>query len=454
MKPTLPQTTKEAKQSTETVRYSHVIEKTLNSNKNSDYTEQIEALGKAFEYEQNAAMYWGEAEFSMLYGTPIYEQATEDQKRALNHLYWVGQYHHTSSAEANTMLYNQVTAGVFSTFDNYQSLCDELELETDQERYHIKAAQRIGLKTKVALLGKEALKRSVNGLPNVKSPRQSFPKFGSRLKVGNHEKSLQDSLLRSVSRTIFSKYHQHYSPFLAEREANSVPTVTGGLAGYTANPTIFKFLTLNWGSSPFMACQYYSMRMVANMSLKAYEYQYYKRYKELNKVGAKIPIPTAFSHYHLLDEAFHTTMSRVIAQDIYKDFPEPTPYEKLLSNLIVLRGQQGITGGLSGWLPATFRHDADYIPSLYRLLRSRLFNLSPADSLHWMEKCLCQEHEGFYVNLKLHDKLLTAFQSFFGQLEYLWPVNREMKIMAASASISTAIRSNKRAFNKFAATVV
>ena len=90
--------------SPKTKKHIRLIEKTYQSNINSDYTERMEALGKNFDYQTNSGYYWGEPEFSTLYGTPLYEEASEAQKLALNHLYWVGQYNHTANSEANTIL--------------------------------------------------------------------------------------------------------------------------------------------------------------------------------------------------------------------------------------------------------------------------------------------------------------------------------------------------------------
>jgi hypothetical protein len=48
---------------------------------------------------------------------------------ALNHFYWAGQYIQTAATEANAVVYNQLTAGVFSTLYGYGTLCQELDLE-------------------------------------------------------------------------------------------------------------------------------------------------------------------------------------------------------------------------------------------------------------------------------------------------------------------------------------
>lgn len=435
-------------------KHFQVIEKTYQSNTNSDYTEKIEELGNNFDYQSNSQHYWGDRELSTFYGTPLYAETSPSQKLALNHLYWVGQYHHTAASEANTILYNQVTSGVFANISGYETLCRELDFETYQERFHIKTFQKISYKTKIALVGKESLantlpQKSENGLLN-----QFLGKRSAWMNASSFRESLEESSLRFIARAIFQGNNRYYSQFLAEKGNTSIPTAIGGFAGVTASASMLKFLTLNWGSSPFMAAQYYSARMIANMSLKAYEHRYFKQFKDLEKTGEFIPTPIAVSYYHLLDESFHTTMSQVISQDLYKDFSKPTAYEKLLANTIVILAQRGLLSGLSGGLPVVFRDDACFMPAFYRLLKSPVFNLSNEEALHWMEKCLCQEHEGFHVNQKYHQSLLSNFQRFFDRLDYLWPINREMRLMAAGGSIERAIKHNTLAFKQFAKSVV
>jgi hypothetical protein len=439
-----------------------VIENTYQNNTHSDYTETITSLMKGFDYDSNSHHYWGDPELSIFYGTPLYEQASPTQRLALNHLFWVAQYTHTANAEANTMLYNQVTSGVFARLPGYETLCQELDFETSQERHHIKAFQKIGYKTKLALLGKESLTTSLNPASNKTAPG-GVTKRSPTLPAPQSLQSLfpsdwadqalnivQDSTFRAITRLFQKDKAQYYSKFLQAQNRDSIPTTDGGLAGATGSPTVFKFMTLNWGSSPFMAAQYYSTRMVANMSLKAYEHRYFKYFKDLEKKGGFMPVPTAISHFHLLDEAFHTTMSQLISQEVHQDFHAPTGYERLLSNIIIYRLQKGLLGGLSGGLPVVFRDDTPFMTFFYRLLQSPLFGLSAQEALDWMERCLCHEHEGYHVNLKFHQSLLSAFQRYFDRLTYLWPVNRELRLMVAGGSIEQAIQKNGKAFRQFA----
>ena len=209
---------------------------------------------------------------------------------------------------------------------------------------------------------------------------------------------------------------------------------------------MLQFFTLNWGSSPIYACQHYTYRFTGNLVLKNYEYRYHKYYRELEKKGEFIPAPTAVSYYHLLDESFHTTTSQLIGRDLYKDFPQPTAYEKFLANAIAHIMQLNFLNGLCSGIPAVFLGDGFYMPFYYKLLRSALFNMSNKDALYWMEKCFCHEHEGFHVGVKYHKRLLQELLRFSSSLEYLNPNNRELRLMASRGSISNALQNNIKAF--------
>lgn len=431
-------------------------------NTESDYTEKIEELDKNFDYTDHKDCYWSEPELSLLYGTPIYEQASDSQRKALNHLYWATQYNQTAATEANAVLYNQVTAGVFGAVGGYDALCQELDLETDQERHHIHAFHTMGYKTKRALLGQTGLNASIgsktykkNGLARKLSPRQQ------QLFTFNWQSSpltaFQESAFRFMTNKVFLKNQAHlYSEYLRrlEQRGEPIPAQTTGLLGLVAPKPMLKFFTLNCGTSPFLACLFYVTRFMANMLIKNYEYRYSLYYKELERKGEFIPAPLAVSHYHLLDEAFHTTTSQLIAQDLYKDFPRPTAYEKFLANITIYRAQAVALSGLSGGLPAIFRHDDTFILSYYRLLQSPIFNMSAPEAMEWLKKCLCQEHEGFHVTLKYHDRLLSDLRRLFDPIDYLRTVNREMYLMAQGGSIEKAIQNNIKTFKQFSKSIV
>ncbi len=432
---------------------------TYQHNTESDFTEKIEELDSKFNYSSNSNDYWSEPELSLLYGTPLYEQASSSQKLALNHLYWATQYNQTAATEANAVLYNQVTAGVFRAFSGYEALCKELDLETVQERHHIHAFHMMGYKTKKALLG-STFNTFIQGKSYKKKdscrgviPRQIFT-FNM---LSSPLSGFQETALRFATKKVVLKNPACcYSRYLKELEAKgeSIPAQTTGLLGQLAPRPFLQFFTLNCGTSPFLACLFYVTRFMANMLIKNYEYRYSQYYRELEKQGKFIPAPLAVSHYHLLDEAFHTTTSQLIARELYKDFPKPTAYEKFLANLIIYRAQVVVLSGLSGGIPAIFRNDDTFMLSFYRLLQSPVFNMSNREALEWLRVCMCQEHEGFYLTLKYHQRLLSDLRRLFEPIDYLWSVNREMNIMAVGGVISKAISNNIKAFEKFSQTFV
>jgi hypothetical protein len=370
--------TVQASTQSEAKKHIKLAEINYRRNTESDFTEKIEELDRNFNYSSNKDYYWSEPELSLLYGTPLYEQASDSQKKALNHLYWATQYNQTAATEANAVLYNQVTAGVFGTLGGYENICRELDLETAQERHHIHAFHMIGYKTKRDLLG-AAFNASIQGKSSKKNdlPGKLASVKKSQLFTFNWQSSplsgFQESALRFVTNKVLLKNQaRHYSQYLRELEekGEAIPAQTTGLLGHLAPKPLLQFFTLNCGTSPFLACVFYVTRFMANMLIKNYEYRYSLYYRELEKKGEFIPDPLAFSHFHLLDEAFHTTTSQLIAQDLYKDFTKPTAYEIFLANLTIYRAQSVGLNGLSGGMPAIFRSDESFMLSFYRLLQS------------------------------------------------------------------------------------
>ncbi len=435
-------------------RHIKVCEINHRNNLDSDYTERMESLEKSFDYASNSHHYWSEPELSILYGTPLYIEASPSQKLALNHLYWPTQYDYVAASESSAIHYNQVTSGVFSYFSDYETLRLTLDRETEQEYSHIHAFHKISYKIKTALFGKGLLGNDPQKFSKGSAKQKLLPKiFNNKLKKISPS-DFEYQAWRFLNKVMLQNANYCYSTYLQELENKGavVPPVKGYISSAVPQ-NLHKFLTFNWGSSPFLACQHYTYRFTANLALKNYEYRYTKYFRDLEKTGEYIPAPTAISHYHLLDESFHTTTSQLIGRDMYKDFAQPTAYEKLVSNVIMYMIQKGLLGKLSAGMMSGFREDKNFLSYYYKLLRSQIFDMSHQDALHWMEKCLCDEHEGLHINSKYHQRLYTDLCRFTNTLEYLWPINREWKIMAGGNSISKALESNKKALQEFSASI-
>jgi hypothetical protein len=427
-----------------------VTNTTYKNNISSNYTEIIEQLEKNFSYEENKDQYWGPVELSIFYGSPLYDQASETQKIALNHLYWITQYNQTASTEANAVLYNQITEGVFTAVGGYDILCKELSLETEQEHAHIRAFHSVGHATRKALFGNTAFTRPKIKLIKINS-RHKSTNINLFLPSLNWESLKEDAWKQISIRLSSGNGKAYYSEYLLslQQMGKRIPVQTTGLLGQVVPPSVSKLLTTNFGSSPFSACFFYATRYMANMILKNWEQRYLQHFKQLEHSGSHIPAPVAISNYHMLDESFHTTISQLISQDLYKEFNNPTIYEQLMANAVFYRGQELLLSGLSGVMPSTFRNDGVFLQPLYRILRSPIFSFDHNSALHWLQRALCEEHDGYHANIKHHHRLITTMRQAFQPLNYFWPVNRQLAIMSSGCSIDRNLRANKKDFELF-----
>ncbi|MEL6899852.1 MAG: hypothetical protein AAFP07_02790, partial [Cyanobacteria bacterium J06606_4] len=352
-----------------------------------------------------------------------------------------------SNSETETVLYNQITGSVFQSIGGYDTLAKELAFETEQEHDHIKAFRKVGLMTATSLIGRTGL----NGLLKWNT---------YKLTLGKQPlPTAQYYALRSLSKSLGSS--SHYSPYLQSLETENqfiLKAPTTGMLGRSIGPSLplQSFYGFSWGAgSPFMACQFYTVRMIANLYLKNMEHAIAKYAKRLENKGAEnkgafVPAPTAISRYHFLDESFHTTISRLLAKDLYKAFDKPTRYEKLVANSVIYKMQKGTLGGLSAVLPHRyFPDDFTIFELLYQLLQSPVFSFSKSEAKHWMNRCLCEEHEGLHIAAANRQRLLKELRDFFASVDYLSAVNCQMDEMANRGEISTALQQNKQTFTQF-----
>ncbi|MGV2829390.1 hypothetical protein [Myxosarcina sp. GI1(2024)] len=423
-------------------RHSKLIETTYLSNIVSDYTEKIEKLDKNFKYSENSNCYWSQPEHSLLYGTPVYETASPSQKIALNHLHWFTKYNYTAETETETVAFNQITSSVFKAIGGYDTVCQELDLETKQEYSHIHAFRKMGLMTATALIGKKPLQNL-----------QKAHSYKASLGTDSWATS-QYYALRFLAKNMLKSQRQYYSQYLSQLEAREkfvVTTPTKGILGRAVSSSWQGFFTFNWGGgSPFLACQYYAARMMGNILLKGMEYPLVKYFRKLEKHGEFIPVPTAVSYYHHLDEAYHTTISKVLSKEMYKDFSKPTAYEKFIANMSIYMVQQASFSGISGVFPHRYLSDDLFLMTfIYEVLQSPVFGMSSREALHWMNQCFCSEHQGFHLAIENHRRLLADFLRFFEDFDYLWSVNRKMRLMALGADINRAIQNNIKTFKQF-----
>ena len=112
--------------------------------------------------------------------------------------------------------------------------------------------------------------------------------------------------------------------------------------------------------------------------------------------------------------------------------------------------QTGTLGGLSAVLPHRyFADDCTLFELVFQLFRSPVFGFSAEEAKRWMARCFCEEHEGLHIAALNRARLMKALKTFFADVDYLWPVNRQMDAMGARGEISSARKQNRKTFENF-----
>ena len=139
------------------------IELNYRKNKEQDNTAMIDALAAQFRYQDCCDRYWNPEMFSLLYGSPLWEQSDSGQRVKLNQLYWVAYYSQIISAEIATIFFNQTSAAGLYSIEDFRIICDTLDLETAQERAHIDAFKKIGEEFEEKVFGERVFTYPMRG---------------------------------------------------------------------------------------------------------------------------------------------------------------------------------------------------------------------------------------------------------------------------------------------------
>ena len=358
-------------------------------NKQQDHTHCLDLAAKAFRYEECKDQYWQSEKFSLLYGTPLWDQSTEAQRLALNHLYWVAYYSQIISAEIATIFFNQTSAARLYAHEGFRSICDMLDLESSQERAHINAFQTVA-------------------------------------------RQVEDQLFE---RSLFS--YPMRGPFTE----TMIFTDTNRLQRWWKQLQLQAFGLLSAGNT-FLACQYFTVRGLRTLNGKLVQHQLSQFYKDDDS-----PIPTQISHYHFMDESFHFNSSTLISQEVIRELPKPTAFEQNVANLGI-KGCQKDHSAFSVVINGIFWRDSALYEVVYRLLRSPLFSMTHTEAHAMMIQCFTQPSEGLHQSFQTHQEAMRSYRAYIDPLSYVWRSNKEMSTMAI-ASVERYLKTQRKALPQF-----
>ncbi|HIK10230.1 MAG TPA: P-aminobenzoate N-oxygenase AurF [Oscillatoriaceae cyanobacterium M33_DOE_052] len=362
-------------------------------NKKQDHTQLLDAAAAAFRYEDCRDEYWNPEEFSLFYGTPLWEQASVSQRVILNQLYWVAYYSQIISAEIATILFNQTSAAGLYALEDFRLVCDMLDLESAQERAHINAFKTVSNQVEAALFGKRIF---------------SYPMRG---------------------------------PF-AE---TMIFADTNALKAWWKKLQLRAFGMLS-SDNAFLACQYFTVRGLRTLNGKLVQHKlsnYYQHHADKENA----PIPAKISYYHFMDESFHFNSSTIVGHDVVKCLNPPTDFEKFAANL-GLKGCQKDHYNFSVAINGIFWYDPALYPAIYQVLRSPVFGMDDGEAKQMMRLCFTEESDGLHRSYQTHREAVASYQAYLEKVDYAWQVNKEMSLMAAN-SIPKYLATQKRALAKF-----
>ena len=357
-------------------------------NQKQDHTECLDQAAQRFSYEDCRDRYWQSENFSLLYGTPLWDGATEDQRRMLNHLYWVAYYSQIISAEIATIYFNQTSAAGLYAHEGFRSICDMLDLESSQERSHINAFQTVARQVESKLFDQ---------------PLFTYPMRG---------------------------------PFTE----TMIFTDANRLQRWWKQLQLQAFGLLSAGNT-FLACQYFTVRGLRTLNGKLVQHQ-------LSQFcDGDDPIPSQISHYHFMDESFHFNSSTLISQDVIDELPKPTAFERNVANLGI-RGCQKDHSTFSVVINGIFWRDSALYSAVYRLLRSPLFEMNDAAAKDMMRRCFTEPSEGLHQSHATHREAMMAYRAYIDPLDYVWRSNKAMSIME-KASVERYLVAQRQALPLF-----
>ena len=362
-------------------------------NRQQDHTQRLDEAAAAFRYEDCKDEYWNPEEFSLGYGTPLWQQASTGQRIILNQLYWVAYYSQIISAEIATILFNQTSAAGLYSQEDFRPICDMLDLESSQERAHIHAFKTVSERVEAALFGQRIFTYPMRG------PFSETMIFADTNALKRRWKHLQLSAFGLLS-----------------------------------------------SGNTFLACQYFTVRGLRTLNGKLVQHKL-SRFYQTHPQPDNAPIPAKISYYHFQDESFHFNSSTILAHDVLTCLKPPTGFETLVANL-GLRGCQRDHYHFSAVMNGIFWYDPALYPAVYKVMRSDVFGMDDREAKNTMKSCFTSESEGLHRSYRTHTEAADSYRAYLELIPYAWRSNRDMSVMRSN-SISNYLALQRKAFAAF-----
>jgi hypothetical protein len=369
------------------------LELNLRKNRQQDNSLTMDRLAAEFRYEDCREARWNPEIFSLLYGTKLWEQASEAERTKLNQLYWVAYYSQIISAEIATIFFNQTSAAGLYAIEDFRIVCDTLDLESAQERAHINAFKKISEDFEEAVFGERIFTYAMRG---------------------------------------------PFAETMIHHQSNRVKEFWRWIQ-------LHAFTLLSSGNA-FIGCQYFTVRGVRTLNGKLIQHQLSQFYAK-SEDRENAPIPARLSYHHFLDESFHFNSSTVISHDVLNSVKPPTKFERWVANR-ALSGSQHDHYHFSTAINGLFWYDPALYAKIYKILRSPVFAMADGEARQMMSECFTRENEGLHLSARSRQIAIDSYCEYLSGLAYVSRENKEMAIMRRN-SVEQHLSNNRRALNYF-----
>lgn len=361
----------------------------LRRNREMDQTANMDQAAESFCFDECENEYWGPENFSLLYGTPLWDQASQKQRIRLNQLYWVAYYSQIISAEIATIFYNQTAAAGLYSYEDFRVVCDTLDLESAQERAHIATFKKVSEDFEASVFGKRLFTYPM------RTPYVKTMVFSDLNRIQQYWRTLQ-----------------------------------------------LKYYSVLSSQNAFIGCQYFTVRGLRTLNGKIVQHQLSQYYmKHPNREQA--PIPAKVSYYHFLDESFHFNTSTCVSHDVVNSLKEPTRFEKQVANM-TLWGCQRDHFHFSTAINGIFWYDPALMPVIFEVLRSPIFGMDDDEAKLMMWKCFGYENNGMVNSQATHQMANESYRRYLADFKFINKANHEMALMSRN-SMARHLKTNRQA---------
>jgi hypothetical protein len=95
-----------------------------------------------------------------------------------------------------------------------------------------------------------------------------------------------------------------------------------------------------------------------------------------------------------------------------------------------------------------FWYDPALYQSIYKILRSQVFNMKHDEATHAIEKSFCEESEGMLMSYKTHRESVDSYKAYLQDFNYINKENKNLSLMASN-SLERHLKTNRKEFLKF-----